>query len=91
MTPYSQGSQGGELVEGVGSDFPDVVVLEAARAARSLLSPGPRASCPHRGHWEAGRTPLAEVTRIKEQGLRRPWVRVGQETKLQTIPVAPSE
>ena len=78
-------------MEGVGSDFPDAVVLEAARAARSLVSPGPRASCPHRGHWEAGRTPLAEVTRIKTAGAPRPWVRVGQETKLQTISVAPSE
>ena len=68
--PYLQGSQEGELTEGVGSDFPDAVVLEAARAARGLLSPGPRASCPHPAHWENRRTQLAEVTRIK--GARGP-------------------
>lgn len=31
---YSQSPQGAQLAEGVGSDFPDAVVLEASRAAR---------------------------------------------------------
>lgn len=31
---YSQGPQGAQLAEGVGSHLPDAVVLEAARAAR---------------------------------------------------------
>lgn len=31
---YSQSPQGAQLAEGVGSDFPDEVVLEASRAAR---------------------------------------------------------
>lgn len=31
---YSQGPQGGQLAEGVSSDFPDAVVLEATGAAR---------------------------------------------------------
>lgn len=31
---YSQDPQGSQLAEGVGSDLPDAVVLEVARAAR---------------------------------------------------------